>query len=58
MAASFNLTLEILIVDRTQRAWHRILTAGFNLTLEILIVDRETDQGYAYKTVYVFQSHS
>ena len=53
----FNLTLEILIVDRPRNCIFNHNKTGFNLTLEILIVDR-TAQSQRGTNKHMFQSHS
>ena len=39
---SFNLVIEILIVDRTPETTLILWSSRFNLVIEILIVDRES----------------
>ena len=54
----FNLTLEMLIVDRRRRLREDLPVLGsFNLTLEMLIVDRR-GVGSVQLQLLPFQSHT
>ena len=55
----FNLTLEMLIVDRQRKSHIPVIGfMSFNLTLEMLIVDRQTKRLHMPHFYPKFQSHT